>query len=100
MSDVLFRALLDEREVAKLLGITVGTLQVWRSTRRYPLEYVKVGGAVRYRPETIEAFIQSRTQTSVEPRHFAKQRQVRKQHISALKAASRQRKTSRKKRSR
>jgi predicted DNA-binding transcriptional regulator AlpA len=101
MSETIFKPLLNERETAKLLGVSRGTLQVWRSTRRYPaLEHTKIGSAVRYRPETIEAFIQSRTVTATEPRHFAKRRQARKEHISALKAASRQRKTSRKKRSR
>jgi predicted DNA-binding transcriptional regulator AlpA len=88
MSDVLFRALLDERETAKLLGVTVGTLQVWRSTRRVPLPYIKVGGAVRYRPEHIEAYLESRTHASIEPRAFVTQGAKRKEHRAALKRAA------------
>ncbi|MGD9662810.1 MAG: helix-turn-helix domain-containing protein [Porticoccaceae bacterium] len=48
-------------EVAQVLDVTVGTLQVWRTTKRYPLPYVKIGRNVRYRPEDVQAFIESRT---------------------------------------
>ena len=51
----------SEKEAAEILGVTPGTLSVWRCTRRYPLAYVKVGRAVRYRLTDIEAFMQSRT---------------------------------------
>lgn len=53
--------LLPPEEAAPLVGVTVGTLQVWRSTNRYPLKYVKAGRLVRYRLEDIQAFIESRT---------------------------------------
>lgn len=53
--------LLDEREAAAILNVSVGTLQVWRSTRRYPLAYTKIGRAVRYRRSAVLAFIASRT---------------------------------------
>jgi excisionase family DNA binding protein len=53
--------LLDETTTAEVLGVTKGTLQVWRSTKRYPLPYVKVGRNVRYRLSDVEAFIQRRT---------------------------------------
>jgi excisionase family DNA binding protein len=53
--------LLDEAKTAEVLGVTKGTLQVWRSTKRYPLPYVKVGRSVRYRMSDIEAFLQQRT---------------------------------------
>jgi len=53
--------LLDENETAAILGVTPGTLQVWRSTKRYPLEYVKIGSKVRYRRSGIRAFIAFRT---------------------------------------
>lgn len=46
---------------AQTLGISPGTLQVWRSTGRYNLPFVKVGGRVMYRPEDIQAFIERRT---------------------------------------
>jgi len=55
--------LLNENQVAELLGIAVTTIRTWRSTKRYGLEYIKVGRCVKYRPETIERFIASRTIT-------------------------------------
>ena len=58
--------LLPPEEVASLLGITVGTLQVWRSTQRYSLPYVKVGRLVMYQAEAIQAFIENRTIIPVE----------------------------------
>ena len=53
--------LLTEVQAAELLGVKPTTLQVWRSTKRYPLPYVKSGRLVRYRASAIEAFINSRT---------------------------------------
>lgn len=52
-------ALLTERQVAELLGVRPHTLAVWRSTRKVPLLYVKVGKAVRYRRRDVEAFLQA-----------------------------------------
>jgi excisionase family DNA binding protein len=53
--------LLTPSETAAILGVSVGTLQIWRTTRRYPLPYVKSGRLVRYRAEAVQAFIESRT---------------------------------------
>jgi excisionase family DNA binding protein len=53
--------LLTEDQAAELLGVKPTTLQVWRSTKRYPLPYVKSGRLVRYRTSAIEAFINART---------------------------------------
>lgn len=54
--------LLTPAEASAILGVTVDTLSVWRCTHRYPaLKYVKVGRAVRYRLESVEAFISERT---------------------------------------
>ena len=53
--------LLSEQEAAALLGVKPATLQVWRSTKRYPLEYVKVGRLVRYRQSALDSFMQART---------------------------------------
>jgi len=52
--------LIDEVEAAQRLGTTPKTLQIWRSTKRYPLPYVKVGRLVRYRLADVDAFIESR----------------------------------------
>ena len=53
--------LLTPAEAGAILGVTVGTLQIWRTTRRYPLPYVKSGRLVRYKAEDVQAFIDSRT---------------------------------------
>jgi Helix-turn-helix domain len=53
--------LLDEKEAAAILDVSVGTLQVWRCTKRYSLAYVKVGRNVRYQRSALLAFIASRT---------------------------------------
>jgi excisionase family DNA binding protein len=58
--------LLSEIEAAEILNVTAGTLSVWRCTRRYPLPYVKVGRAIRYRLADLEAWLQSRTVGTVE----------------------------------
>lgn len=50
-------------ETAQVLGVAVGTLTQWRTTRRVWLPYVKVGRHVRYRPEDISRFIDSRAVT-------------------------------------
>jgi len=53
--------LVNEKRAAEILGIAVGTLQVWRCLRRYPLPYTKIGRAVRYRLEDLDEFVRSRT---------------------------------------
>jgi predicted site-specific integrase-resolvase len=55
--------LVHPRNAASILGLSEGTLAVWRSTGRYDLPYVKCGRLVRYRMEDIQAFIERRTQT-------------------------------------
>ena len=53
--------LVNEKVAAEILGVTAGTLSVWRCVNRYPLPYTKVGRAVRYRIEDLEKFIADRT---------------------------------------
>lgn len=53
--------LLTEKQAAEKLDVTPGTLAVWRSTRRYPLKFVRIGRHIRYRAEHIQAFIEART---------------------------------------
>lgn len=55
--------LLTPQKTADELGVTTGTLAVWRSTGRYKLPFVKVGRKVMYRAEDIQSFVQSRIQT-------------------------------------
>jgi hypothetical protein len=45
-----------EAQTAAFLGVRRGTLAMWRRERRYPLAYVKVGGAVRYARADVLAF--------------------------------------------
>jgi excisionase family DNA binding protein len=58
--------LLTTKEAAKYLGITAGTLHVWRSENRYSIPFIQWGrGRVRYRVEDLSAFLQ---RTLVRPR--------------------------------
>jgi excisionase family DNA binding protein len=52
--------LLTPQNVADRLGISTTTLSTWRSTKRYPLPYVKVGRLVRYQVADVDAFEISR----------------------------------------
>lgn len=56
--------LLGEKEAAEILGVTSGTLQVWRSTGRYAIPFIKVGRLVKYRLGVLEEWIESRTRIS------------------------------------
>jgi len=51
--------LLNEHEVAALLGVAVATIRRWRLIRQGP-KYIKVGAMVRYKPEDLEAWLDSR----------------------------------------
>ena len=57
-------ALLTPNEAASELQVSTGTLQVWRSTGRHGLPFVKVGGCVRYRRGDIETWLDKRTQAN------------------------------------
>lgn len=52
--------LYNRPEAAIYLGVTVGTLAVWASSKRYELPYVKIGRLVKYRKSDLDAFISSR----------------------------------------
>lgn len=60
--------LLTSEETAIWLGLkNKHTLEIWRSTKRYPeLEYIKVGRLVRYKREAVERFLDSRTISAAE----------------------------------
>lgn len=49
--------LMTTEQAAAYLALKPATLQVWRSTNRKRLTYVKVGGQVRYRLQDLDAFI-------------------------------------------
>ncbi|MCL1079697.1 helix-turn-helix domain-containing protein [Parashewanella spongiae] len=52
--------LLSPQEVSDLLGVTIGTLAVWRSTGRYSLKYIKVGRLIMYGIDDVEHFLLQR----------------------------------------
>lgn len=51
--------LLSPKQVSEYTGVPVATLAVWRCTGRVNIPYLKVGRAVRYRREDIEAYLAS-----------------------------------------
>lgn len=53
-------ALLDTKLAAQVLDSKEQTLCVWRSTKRYDLPYIKIGGKVRYRREAVLKFLADR----------------------------------------
>jgi len=58
------RELLNEAAAARHLGVSDGTLAVWRSTGRYSLPFIKVGRKVRYRLSDLEAWLAERTRAN------------------------------------
>ncbi|WP_299569720.1 helix-turn-helix domain-containing protein [uncultured Shewanella sp.] len=52
--------LLTPTQVSEFLGVTTGTLSVWRCTGRYPLSFIKVGRRVMYRQSDVENFVNGR----------------------------------------
>jgi helix-turn-helix protein len=60
------KRLLDTAEAAHFLGTAPATLVIWRCTGRYPLPYVKVGGAVRYEEQDLIDFLEARKVHPVE----------------------------------
>lgn len=56
--------LINEKTAAAILGVSPGTLSVWRSTGRYRIPFIKVGRLVRYRPSVLHAWLESRTRES------------------------------------
>jgi excisionase family DNA binding protein len=51
---------LTNKQAAEYLGITAGTLHVWRCERRYPIPFLRIGSKIRYRLEDLDAFLLSR----------------------------------------
>jgi predicted DNA-binding transcriptional regulator AlpA len=51
--------LLNEHDVARVTGLSVASVRRWRLFRQGP-KYLKIGAAVRYKPEDISAWLQSR----------------------------------------
>lgn len=53
------QSLLNEFDVARITGLSVASVRRWRLLRQGP-KYLKIGAAVRYKPEDISAWLESR----------------------------------------
>ncbi len=51
--------LLNEHDVARITGLSVASVRRWRLVRQGP-KYLKIGAAVRYKPEDVAAWLESR----------------------------------------
>ena len=51
--------LLTENDVARIIGLSVASVRRWRLLHQGP-RYLKLGAAVRYKPEDISAWLESR----------------------------------------
>jgi len=51
--------LLNEHDVARTTGLSVASVRRWRLLRQGP-RYTKIGSAVRYKPEDVAAWLDSR----------------------------------------
>lgn len=60
---------LSTTDAASYLGITTGTLNVWRCTKRHLIPYIKVGRLVKYRKADLDNWLESRTITAEEVSH-------------------------------
>jgi excisionase family DNA binding protein len=49
---------LTEKEVAKQISVSLGSLRRWRLLQRGP-RFLKLGGLVRYRPEDLQQWMDS-----------------------------------------
>jgi excisionase family DNA binding protein len=52
--------LLNTGQAAEYLGVTVGTLEVWRCSKRYQIPYYKTGRLVEYRRSDLDSWLESR----------------------------------------
>jgi predicted DNA-binding transcriptional regulator AlpA len=51
--------LLTEHDVSRVTGLSVASVRRWRLLRQGP-RYLKIGSAVRYKPEDISTWLESR----------------------------------------
>ena len=63
--------LLSEDQAAELLYLSPATLKKWRRTRCGP-RYYRLGSAVRYKREDLEAFVSESAEHPCSPRHKEK----------------------------
>ena len=51
---------LTSSEAARFLGVTEGTLRVWRCVHRHAVPYIKVGHKVQYEERDLVTWLESR----------------------------------------
>lgn len=59
------KKLLNSKETAEYLGVTEGTLAVWRTNKRYNIPYIKVGHLIKYRVSDLERWLDERTKGEI-----------------------------------
>ena len=52
--------LLNEHDVARITGLSVASVRRWRLFQHGGPKYLKIGAAVRYKPEDVSAWLESR----------------------------------------
>lgn len=58
--------LLTSKQAADYICVAPDTLAVWRCTGRYNIPYIKIGSKVRYREQSLDIFLEQRTQRRTE----------------------------------
>jgi predicted DNA-binding transcriptional regulator AlpA len=58
-ADIQVQSLVTERDVARMTGLSLASIRRWRVHRQGP-KFLKIGAAVRYRPEDVAAWLESR----------------------------------------
>jgi predicted DNA-binding transcriptional regulator AlpA len=61
MTDVsrTLQSLLNEHDVARISGMSVASVRRWRLVREGGPRFVRIGAAVRYKPEDVSAWLAS-----------------------------------------
>ena len=59
------KAFLSPKELSNFIGISVGTLAVWRTNKTYQIPYLKIGGKVMYPVAEVNQWIQSRVHSAI-----------------------------------
>lgn len=57
--DSVLETLLNEHDVARITGLSVASVRRWRLLGQGP-KYIKIGAAVRYKPEDVSAWLETR----------------------------------------
>ena len=56
-----YTELLTSEQAVAYLGVSPGTLEVWRCTKRYHIPFIKLGRLVRYHKSELDNFLDKRT---------------------------------------